>query len=292
MRKLTPVKSAAMGAIRMAGQRLHSCVGRSLGAGSQPLSHGSSSSSTRGVAQATPTAGNVSTVVQPGTVMTVVRPFAPRSSLPEALQALPAVPALLDAIKACEHRPFRVISHETDGGRVFNCAFFDNVDAFVSYREWFAEHALRPGGEFYADIAQTFADRGSMPTAESWLWGTGTRILSDTRFGEYQLGMAVRYSQATFIDAAAAEDAGQRALDPAFERKIARGMQDAGVAYFGRIVMQEEASGRWITASRYGSLEDAQRGTAAVKRIAADDISRWFSTYEYIIGTARRILEL
>ena len=104
--------------------------------------------------------------------------------------------------------------------------------------------------------------------------------------------MAVRYSQATFIDAAAAEDAGQRALDPAFERMIARGMQDAGVAYFGRIVMQEEASGRWITASRYGSLEDAQRGTAAVKRIAADDISRWFSTYEYIIGTARRVLEL
>ena len=37
---------------------------------------------------------------------------------------------------------------------------------------------------------------------------------------------------------------------------------------------------------------EAERGTAAVKRIAADDISRWFSTYEYIIGTARRVLEL
>ena len=44
-------------------------------------------------------------------------------------------------------------------------------------------------------------------------------------------------------------------------------MNSAGVSYFGRLVTRGEGSAeghQWISATRYGSVDDAHRGTAAV----------------------------
>jgi hypothetical protein len=48
---------------------------------------------------------------------------------------------------------------------------------------------------------------------------------------------------------------------------------------------------RWITMSRYGSLAEAHAGTALVRVLCADEMQRWFSSYETIIGTASRLLD-
>ena len=45
-------------------------------------------------------------------------------------------------------------------------------------------------------------------------------------------------------------------------------MNDVDVGYFGRLVMSGEGP-EWISASRYGSVDDAHRGTAAVKKLMA-----------------------
>ena len=121
-------------------------------------------------------------------------------------------------------------------------------------------------------------------------------MLSDSRFGEYQLGMAVRYSRMVFRDEAAKQEAERAALSTEFgapshartlastltshttataastEQRIAEGMNSAGVSYFGRLVTRGEGSAeghQWISATRYGSVEDAHRGTAAVKEMLA-----------------------
>ena len=142
------------------------------------------------------------------------------------------------------------------------------------------------------------------------------QVLSDSRFGEYQLGMAVRYSRMVFRDEDAKEEAEQTALTTEFgahafrsaqprhssiasqltvapaEQRIAKGMNRAGVSYFGRLVMKGEDGHQWISATRYGSIEDAHRGTAEVREMFAPVLSKWFVSYESIIGTAVRVLEM
>lgn len=77
------------------------------------------------------------------TTMSVVNPFVLREPLQEAGQALPAVDnpgkgerTLLSAIRSFEHAPFRIISHECEDGKVFNCAFFDNANTMAEYNKW------------------------------------------------------------------------------------------------------------------------------------------------------------
>ena len=50
------------------------------------------------------------------------------------------------------------------------------------------ENALQPSGEFYSCLAPAAADTDALPTPGTLLFGTGTSVLADTRFGEYQLG--------------------------------------------------------------------------------------------------------
>ena len=47
-----------------------------------------------------------------------------------------------------------------------------------------------------------------------------------------------------------------------------------------------------LTAARYGSLLDAERGSVAVRELLAPEMDRWFAGHESIIGTASRVLEL
>ena len=100
-----------------------------------------------------------------------------------------------------------------------------------------------------------------------------------------------------------------RVRSEAFEQRIAELMQSHGVSYFGRLVMRsvpaiagpaaraaadeaEEGGGTFLTAIRYGSLDDAQRGTALVREHLAYEIDRWFESHEMVVGTASRVLEL
>lgn len=69
-------------------------------------------------------------------------------------------------------------------------------------------------------------------------------------------------------------------------------MNSAGVSYFGRLVMKGENGRQWISATRYGSVEDAHRGTAAVKEMLSPELAKWFVSYQSIVGTAVRVLEM
>lgn len=76
------------------------------------------------------------------------------------------------------------------------------------------------------------------------------------------------------------------------EQRIAKGMNDVDVSYFGRLVMSGEGPNEWISASRYGSVDDAHRGTAAVKKLMASELDKWFSSYDSVVGRAVRVLEI
>jgi len=233
------------------------------------------------------------------TTMSVVNPFVLREPLQEAGQALPAVDnsdgkgrTLLSAIRSFEHAPFRIISHECEDGKVFNCAFFDDANTMAEYNKWFISNALTTGGVYHEQLSTAFKQPADMPTPETWLWGSGFEVLSDTRFGEYQLGMAVRYSRMVFRDDALLKEAQREALTAEFEQRIAKGMHDADISYFGRLVMSGDGHNEWISASRYGSVDDAHRGTAAVKTLMAPELDKWFSSYDSVIGRAVRVLEI
>ena len=242
------------------------------------------------------------------TVLAVVNPFEHSLS---GTNAMLVVPPLLQAIRSLEEtsRPYRIVSHETDDGRAFNCAYFDGAESYSNYRTWFVKHALTPGGTYYAAHAAAFEEAGSMPSGETWMWGVGQRTLSDTRAGAYQIGMGQRYSRMIFRDAAARAEAEEAVLTPGFEERLSRGMEAAGISYHGRLVMSDESGDGWFTQSRYGSLEDAHRGTALVRMLlhaemerregacvehthngalrakpAGFSIYRWFASYETITG--------
>ena len=111
------------------------------------------------------------------TTMTIVNPFVHREpQLADSLQALPAVPMLLHAIKRYESRPFRIISHECEDGKLFNCAFFDSKADMSAYKAWYTACALTEGGKFHGPLSAAFADQSDMPTPETWLWGSGLEV--------------------------------------------------------------------------------------------------------------------
>ncbi len=214
----------------------------------------------------------------------------------------PATAPLIEAIRQIDCRPFRVISHAAEDGKVFNASFFHDEKTMHDFGEWYAENALAPGSEHHQCLRDAVAEDTELPTRSDLLFGSGAQVLTDSRFGEYQLGMAVRYSRYSLRSGDAAVEAESNACEPAFEQRIARAMLDAGVTYFGRLVMRapsakpasgaSNGAGEWVSASRYGSIDDARRGTAVVKAMFAPEIGRWFSATESIIGTASRVLEL
>ena len=51
-------------------------------------------------------------------------------------------------------------------------------------------------------------------------------------------------------------------------------MEAAGISYHGRLVMSDESGDGWFTQSRYGSLEDAHRGTALVRMLLHAEMER------------------
>ena len=99
----------------------------------------------------------------------------------------PEVAPLINAIRELDVRPFRIISHVDEVGKVFNASFFENEATMNAFLEWYALNALAPGTKYSACLAA--ASGGGLPTKESLLFGQGTRVLADTRFGEFQLGM-------------------------------------------------------------------------------------------------------
>ena len=93
----------------------------------------------------------------------------------------------------------------------------------------------------------------------------------------------------------------EEAAAPEFEQRIARCMQEEGIAYFGRLAMVEnsDVTGHGssppalLTILRYGSPEDARRGTSAVRELMHEELTRWFGNqHASMIGTITQCMEL
>jgi len=217
-----------------------------------------------------------------------------------------AVAPLISAIRELDPtmRPFRIVSHEDESGRVFNASFFDTEDSMHRFLDWYGENALDRSCQYHACLAPAAAVEMELPTPGTLLFGAGNNVLGDTRFGEYQLGMAVRYSRQVLRSAEMRDEAAKIASSVEFEQRIADCMSERGISYFGRLIMScdttrecggetsKTSSGSFLTAVRYGSLEDAQRGSAASRELLAEEIDRWFVSHTSVIGTASRVLEL
>jgi hypothetical protein len=228
-------------------------------------------------------------------------------------KARAAVAPLMDAIKRLDERPFRMVSHEDEDGNSFNCSFFHSEEQKLAFQDWEAKNALTPGSQFHECLTQASE---AVPSSEALYFGEGAQMLTDSRFGEYQLGMAVRYSRAVFrsremMDEAAVQVGaslaprtplalspptrhGPRAHagDPPFERIMARAGMKRGIPYFGRLVMTTPDENTWLTATRYGSVADAKEGKEVVKELFAQEMDRWFDSYESQYGTTSQLLEL
>ena len=61
----------------------------------------------------------------------------------------PATAPLIEAIRQIDCRPFRVISHAAEDGKVFNASFFHDEKTMHDFGEWYAENALAPGSEHH-----------------------------------------------------------------------------------------------------------------------------------------------
>ena len=76
------------------------------------------------------------TPAPPGRVMIVGKPFwnYPIAVVPPRTEVAP----LITAIRALDRsaRPFRIISHEDDTGRVFNASFFDDQQTMDAFLAW------------------------------------------------------------------------------------------------------------------------------------------------------------
>ena len=254
--------------------------------------------------------------------MAVVSPFEHNVTFLDQSQARAAMlgkPPLIEVIQQLgkSARPYQIISHATDDGRAFNCAYFDDTEVFEAYCSWFAQNALARDGKHHALYQESFEDPSTTPAASDWLWGCGQQLISDTRQEHYQLGMGSRYSRMIFRDEAAKIEASWALLGPEFgvllkrrpfcpytrpltfcrrfgcaEKRLAQGMADAGVEYHGRLVMMDESGEGWLTSSRFGSMQDAIKGTAAVKDLLSPEIERYFSRYETVAGSISSVWTL
>jgi len=230
----------------------------------------------------------------------------PAYRYPIAVVPPPAeVAPLLQAIRECEARPFRIISYLEDSGKVFNCSFFDDRVHMREWLSWLATNALSADSRFHKCMARAVADADALPTAETLLFAHGTTVLADTRLGEYHPGMAINFTRQVPRGAEQHVDVCEVAASAEFEQRIAEVMQQHGIAYFGRLAMLEGAEdaedaaavGRpppaLVTAIRYGSLDDAKRGTALVRELMRPELTRWFDNqYNSLLGTTTQVLEL
>jgi len=226
----------------------------------------------------------------------------PSYKYPIAVVPPPAeVASLLAAIRKCDCRPFRIVSHEDAAGNVFNCSFFNDEYHMRAWITWLSENALTPQSPFHACMKSAVTDADSLPTADTLLFGSGTTVLTDTRFGEYHVGMAMNFTRQVPLDAEQHAAMCDVAASSEFEHRIAKCMEESNVAYFGRLAMLErsstEASGgapsALITALRYGSIDDAKRGTAVVRELMRPELTQWFGNkYDSLLGTTTQVLEL
>ena len=201
------------------------------------------------------------------------------------------VSPLIAAIRQALNRPIRIITHVDEEGKVFNCSFFEDEETMWGFLDWYGKKALSPDGELHHCHKPAACDK-VLPTPDTLLFGTGSQVLADTRFGEYQLGMAVRYS--LWQLQGSADERAQwldEVSDSEIEQRIAECMHEHDVSYFGRLVMTD-GQGTVLTAVRYGSLDDCQRGTGASRDLLKDEVARWFSEGNTIMGTAQRVLEV
>ena len=61
---------------------------------------------------------------------------------------------------------------------------------------WLSDNFLTPGSQFHESIVNATAEEAdALPTADTLLFGRGTQVLKDTRFGEYQTGMTLTISR-------------------------------------------------------------------------------------------------
>ena len=125
-------------------------------------------------------------------------------------------------------------------------------------------------------------------------------MLTDTRFGEYQVGMTINFSRQVPLDSEAHAEMCEVAASDEFEQRIAVCMQEHNVDYFGRLAMLEDdataadAPGpALITALRYGSIDDAKRGTAVVRELMRPELEHWFANkHTSLLGATTKVLEL
>ena len=209
----------------------------------------------------------------------------------------PEVAPLLSAIRACEVRPFRIISYVEESGKVFNCSFFNDEAHMRSWITWLSENALVDGSPYNECMRSAAADAGALPTPATLLFGSGTEVLTDTRFGEYQAGMAINFSRQVPLDAAQHAEMCDVFSSTEFEQRIALCMQEHHVSYFGRLAMLEDATAAdaagtppaLITALRYGSMDDAKRGTAVVRELMRPEVRRTRARALLLGAPARRL---
>jgi hypothetical protein len=234
----------------------------------------------------------VQTLDMSGRCMIVGRPRYkyPIATVPPPQEFAP----LLAAIRACESRPFRIISHEDATGQVFNSSFFDDEDHMNAWLSWLSEKVLSSGSEFHGLLSATTDD---VPTDSTLLFGRGSKMLADTRFGEYQVGMATNFSRQVPLGEEEHADMSEVAASKEFETRIASCMEENGVAYFGRLAMLEHSDdgkpSALVTALRYGSMEDAKHGTKVVRELMSPELDRWFGNqHESQMGINTQVLEL
>ena len=211
------------------------------------------------------------------------------------------VAPLMSAIRECEARPFRIISYMEDSGRVFNSSFFNDESHMNAWISWLSENALMPGSRFHECMLNAAADSDALPSSSTLLFGHGNTVLTDTRFGEYQIGMAINFSRQVPVSSDMSDDMREEAASVEFEQRVAQCMQENNVAYFGRLAMLEDANTAaakgsppaLITALRYGSIDDAKRGTAVVRELMQPELQRWFGNeVSSLLGTTTQVLEL
>ena len=115
------------------------------------------------------------------------------------------------------------------------------------------------------------------------------------------MGMAINFSRQVPVDHEQFKAMCEVAGSDEFELSIAACMQDHGVAYFGRLAMLEGSTAAGeagappalVTALRYGSVDDAKRGTAAVRELMSPQLTQWFGEqHDSLLGTITKVLQL
>ena len=76
------------------------------------------------------------------------------------------VAPLIDAMRKLDSRPFRIVSHESEEGKVFNASFFEQRDQMDAFLSWCARAPPCAAGEC-ASPAQQSCHRSCPPRSSS-----------------------------------------------------------------------------------------------------------------------------